>query len=166
MNQPFDCAEFADAIRAALTQTLTGVDVAEEPGDDASALTFVHPVHEATVVLLVEAADNETSVPTLLVSIVIGDWLEAQEKEGGAQLFALNPRLMTCAVGLMPLNDDEIAVVLCRRAPAAAIAADEVLGVIDDMIWDYANCAGWLEGASDPAIAGGRSRLISSLDEV
>jgi len=170
MTQAFDCAAFTDAIRDALAKTLPGVDLAEEPNSDLAALTFVHPVHEATVVLLTEAADATTSVPTLLLAVVIGDWQDLAQKDGGAQMFGLNTRLMTCAVGLMPLNDDEIAVVLCRRMPAAAIAPDLVLGLVDDMVWDYAACAGWLEGsgpaAQQPAAVDPRPRLIGSLDEL
>lgn len=169
MSETFDCAAFTDAIRAALAATLPGVELAEEPDSDLAALTFVHPVHEATVVLLTEAADSTTSVPTLLLAVVIGDWQDLAHKDGGAQMFALNTRLMTCAVGLMPLNNDEIAVVLCRRMPASAVPPTEVLGLIDDMAWDYAACAGWLEdgdGAPVQAQPESRPRLIGSLDEI
>lgn len=172
MTEAFDCASFTDAIRDALAATLPGVDLSEEPDTDLAALTFVHPVHEATVVLLTEAADATTSVPTLLLAVVIGDWQDLAQKDGGAQMFGLNTRLMTCAVGLMPLNNDEIAVVLCRRMPASAIAPDQVLGLVDDMVWDYAACAGWLEGSGEsapqeaPQVVDPRPRLIGSLDEL
>jgi len=77
MEKPFDCIAFAEAIRNALVKALPGVEIADEPGSDASAVTFVHPAHEATVVLLVEATDDVTPVPTLLLSIVVGDWQAA-----------------------------------------------------------------------------------------
>ena len=171
MTKPFDCAAFTDAIRDSLALILPGVDLAEEPDTDLAALTFVHPVHEATVVLLTEAANTTTSVPTLLLAVVIGDWLDLAQKDGGAQMFSLNTRLMTCAVGLMPLNNDEIAVVLCRRMPAEAIPPDQVLGLVDDMVWDYAACAGWLDSSAAqpqaPAVVEpARPRLIGSLDEL
>lgn len=178
MVAAFDCARYASAVRDALQAALPGVEVAEEPSQEVSALTFTHPVHEATVVVLIEAGGEATMLATILLAIVIGDWKDLEAKGGAAQLFALNPRLMTCAVGVMPLNDDELAVVLCRRAPAATVAPDEVGGLVDDMIWDYAQCSGWLEQAQTaavpapapaapaPPLAPARPRLIGSLDDL
>jgi len=149
------------------------VEFSEEFEEEMAAVTFVHPVHEATVLLVVEGAQDPVPA-TLLAAIVIGDWVEAQQTAGAAKLLALNPRLMTCSVGVLPINQDELAVVLCRRMPAVLLPPADAVGLIDDMIWEYAQVAGWIEQAasgavsppSQPPSAPSTPRLIGSLDEL
>lgn len=173
-NSPFDVTAYIDAVRDVLAAAMPAAEFSEDVQPDMGALTFVHPVHDATVLLVIEPAEGQLPA-TLLASIVIGDWDEAKKADQGAALLAMNPRLMTCAVGLLPLNPDELAVVLCRRVPVASVAPADVQALIDDMIWEYAQAAGWVH--EDVAAAPGsvapeselkppRPRLIGSLDEL
>ncbi len=172
MQPPFDCSNFAQKLRDIVAQSLPGTDVGEDLTERISALTFVHPAHEATVLLVVEAEHDLNPLPTVLIAVVIGDWQDLQQKDNVAQMFALNPQLMTCAVGLMPINDDELAVVLSRRMPAQQIEPAEIVSLIDDIIWDYARCSGWLQTNALPETPAPstiemppRPKLIGSLDE-
>jgi hypothetical protein len=166
MAEPFDAQAFTSQLRAALAEAMPTAEFSEELDDDMAALTFVHPVHEATVLLVIEPAMDPVPA-TLMAAIVIGDWVEAQQTAGGAALLALNPRLMTCSVGLLPINNDELAVVLCRRVPASSVLPGDVVGLVDDMIWEYAQVAGWVEqDGTDAAPPVRQSRLIGSLDEL
>lgn len=172
MDPAFDCSDYAQKLRDIVTHSLPGTEVGEDLTERISALTFVHPAHEATVLLVVEADHDLNPMPTVLIAVVIGDWQDLQQKDTVAQMFALNPQLMTCAVGLMPINDDELAVVLSRRMPAQQMDASEIVGLIDDIIWDYARCSGWLQANSlqTAPLASSiemppRPKLIGSLDE-
>ncbi len=169
---PFDATVALESIQRALATTMTGVNFDVEPDPAAAALSFVHPAHDATIIVVVEAADPHHQVPTLLLAVVLGDWQDARGETGGAALFALNAKLMTCAVGLMPLNEDELALALCKRVPLDSLSAVQVLPALEDMIWEYAAISGWLEGGSPdrPVEAASdlkppRPRLITSLDE-
>ncbi len=173
MADAFDCAHYANQLREAVALAMPTAEFSEELEEDMAAVTFVHPVHGATVLLVVEAAQDSTPA-TLMAAIVIGDWLEAQQTAGGAALLALNPRLMTCSVGVLPINQDELAVVLCRRMPAVSLQPVDAVGLIDDMIWEYAQVAGWVEQAasgavsppSQPPSAPSTPRVIGSLDDL
>jgi hypothetical protein len=150
MAEPFDAQAFTSQLRAALAEAMPTAEFSEELDDDMAALTAMDPVPA-----------------TLMAAIVIGDWVEAQQTAGGAALLALNPRLMTCSVGLLPINNDELAVVLCRRVPASSVLPGDVVGLVDDMIWEYAQVAGWVEqDGTDAAPPVRQSRLIGSLDEL
>ncbi len=172
---PFDATIALEAIHQTLTSAMADVTFDVEPDPAAAALSFVHPAHDATILVVVEAADPHHQVPTLLLAVVLGDWQDARGETGGAALFALNAKLMTCAVGLMPLNEDELALALCKRVPLDSLPPDQVLPALEDMIWEYAAISGWLEGGSPerpgepPApltdLQPPRPRLITSLDE-
>lgn len=164
----FDLQHHAERLRQAVEAAMPGVEIDADVAVDAAALSFVHPVHQATCIAVVEP-DAQVGA-ALLLAVVIGDWDQLRQNADGAGLFALNPRLLTCAVGLLPINDDEIAAVLCRRMPADAIEAAEAVSMIDDMIWEYAQVTGGeiSETAAVPATApiDRGPRLIHSLDEV
>ena len=168
----FDATIALEAIHQSLSSAMADVSFDVEPDPAAAALSFVHPAHDATILVVVEAADPHHQVPTLLLAVVLGDWQDARGETGGAALFALNAKLMTCAVGLMPLNEDELALALCKRVPLDSLAPDQVLPALEDMIWEYAAISGWLEGGSperpgEPPtdLQPPRPRLITSLDE-
>jgi hypothetical protein len=164
----FELKRHGEALHEAVTTAFAGVSVDLEDAADGFALTFVHPAHDAACILVLEP-DQQAGV-ALLVAVVIGDWEAARQQDMGARLFALNPRLMTCAVGLLPINGDEIAVVLCRRAPVDAVAPAEAVSLLDDMIWEYAHLSGWAEqadsGKDSEPVAEVRPRLITSLDDL
>ncbi len=170
---PFDATVALEAIQRALAAAMSDVTFDVEPDPAAAALSFVHPAHDATILVVVEAADPHHQVPTLLLAVVLGDWQDARGETGGAALFGLNAKLMTCAVGLMPLNEDELALALCKRVPLESLAAEQVLPALEDMIWEYAAISGWLENGGaerpeappPPDLAPPRPRLITSLDE-
>lgn len=158
----FDLHNHAAQLRTAIESAVPGAEVDSDEAADAVALSFEHPAHQATCLLVLEP-DAQVGV-AMLVAVVIGPWEESRAKDGGASLFGLNPRLMTCAIGLLPINEDETAVVLCRRMPAGAVEPAEAVSLLDDMIWEYAQVSGWTEG--EAAVEPPRPRLIGSLDEV
>lgn len=185
MQEAFDIAKMTEALQAALAQAMPGAEVAVDPADDMTALSFVHPAHEATAIVVLDAAPGDPSGPAMLLAVVLGDWADVEREPLGVRnLLMLNTRLMTSAIGVLPLNEDELALVLSRRMPIDALALEEVLPAIEDMIWEYARCSGWLQGqgAPQPGQAAqerpgvgrpspldpsqGRPRLIGSLDEV
>lgn len=164
----FDLQHHAERLKQAIAAAMEGVEIDADLGPDAAALSFVHPVHQATCIMVVEP-DAQVGV-ALLLAVIIGDWDQLRSNADGAGLFALNPRLLTCAVGLLPINEDEIAAVLCRRMPADAIEAAEAVGMLDDMIWEYAQVTGGAMSETapvpTPAPIDRGPRLIHSLDEV
>lgn len=164
----FELKRHGEALQAAVSAAFPAVAIDRDEAEDAFALSFVHPAHDAACVLVLEP-DQQAGV-ALLVAVIIGDWEAARQSDMGARLFALNLRLMTCAVGLLPINGDEIAVVLCRRAPVDAYAPAEAVALLDDMIWEYAHLSGWAEqadsGEASEPIAENRPRLITSLDDL
>jgi hypothetical protein len=168
-------AQLAEELKSAVVAALPGADVADDVQDDLAVVTYVHPVHQATVLLVLEPAVGEMPA-SLMAAVVLGDWDAARDDGQAAALLALNPRLMTCAVGLVPLNPDELAVVLSRRLPLTAVRPNDVPSLVDDMIWEYAHVAGWsgpgasataAEDKPAPAVqVPPRPRLIGSLDEL
>lgn len=176
----FHAAKALEPIQLALQKAMPDAQFDVDPGEQVAAISFVHPAHEATVIVVVEQPDPHHLVPTLLLAVVLGDWQDArapqanpEKGEGGAALFGLNPRLMTCAVGILPINDDELALALCRRLPLESMPAEDVLPTIDDMVWEYAAVAGWMdqqkvetETLEPPTdLRPPRPRIIGSLDE-
>ena len=141
------CGQLARRIKGALEAHIRAVDVEHEAGELA-ALTFTHPAHDATVMVVIADPDERTSVRTITVLMVVGDWGDLRgDEEALLRLFALNSRLMTCAVAVVPFGVEEHAVVLCRRVPAEALGEAEVLPLIDDMAWEYAHESGWVAQA-------------------
>ena len=160
----FDLQRHAERLTDAVRAAMPEVEIDSDLAADAAALSFTHPVHEATCILVVEP-DAQVGV-ALLIAVVIGDWDTLRQSADGAGLFALNPRLLTCAVGLLPINEDEIAAVLCRRVPADAMEPEEAVRMLDDMIWEYAQVSGGELTEAAPAPVDRGPRLIHSLDEV
>ena len=169
---PFDAAAHAAVLQAELQKAAPGMHVDLDPGPDLAALSFVHPAHEATVLVVVEGPAAHVPMPTVLVAVVIGDWNDLRSRpDGGAAMFALNSRLMAGAIGLLPLNQDELAVAVCRRVPVDALPPGLLTGLVDDLIWDYARCSGWTDRGNQGAaprsdLEPPRRRIITSLDEV
>jgi hypothetical protein len=165
---PLDAVATAQSIRDALQSAVPGLAVdLDDGGTDAAALTFVHPAHEATVLVLVEGAAAGLREATVMVAVVVGDAGELQHAPQGAlQLLALNAQMVTGAVAVLPLNRDEMAVVVCRRLAALELQPTEIKEIVDQLIWDYARCSGWLAEAQKTASEPARPRLIGSLDEL
>lgn len=172
-----DLASYADALVADVNRRWSSLETSLDVQDDAIALSFVHPVHEATCIVVLEPDSAQRAL--VLLSVVVGDWGELRNQPQGASLFLLNPRLITCALGLLPLNDDELAVVLCRRLPAEALPTDDVVPMLEGMMFEYAEAQGWFAtavGGEEEAQPGAtaethplrpqRPRLIGSLDEL
>lgn len=153
------CGELARRIKGALEVHIRAVEVEHEAADLA-ALSFTHPAHDATVMVVIADADDRTAVRTITVLMIVGDWGDLRGDEAALlSLFALNSRLMTCAVAVVPFGVEEHAVALCRRVPAEALDAAEVLPLVDDMAWEYAHESGWVaqaeaEGEARAAEAG------------
>ena len=173
MTDAGELAQRAEELKSAVLSALPAADVAEDLQDDLAVITYVHPVHQATVLLVLEQAAGEMP-DSLMAGVVLGDWDAARDAGQAAALLALNPRLMTCSVGLVPLNADELAVVLSRRLPMTSVTPAEVPSLVDDMIWEYAQVAGWSGPGAQAATAAEaddgvqvppRPRLIGSLDE-
>ena len=169
---PWNAEAALEPIQQALLAAMPDANFDIDPGPASAALSFVHPAHEATVLVVVDDADPHHKIPTLLLGVILGDWADVREQPGGAESFGLNALLMTCAVGLLPLNQDEVALALTKRLPLTAVQPGDVLGVIDDMIWEYAAMSGWLDGGKQKEppppsdLQPARPRLIGSLDEV
>ncbi len=160
----FNLQQLGERLQQAVEAAIPDVAVDLDAATDAVALSFVHPGHEATCILVLEP-DAAVGV-ALLCAVIVGPWEEAAAADGGVSLFALNPRLMTCSLGLLPINEDEVAVVLCRRMPAEAVDPSEAVALLNDMIWEYAQLTGGSGDAAAPAPVDRGPRLIHSLDEV
>lgn len=148
-------ARLLGQIKGALSVWVRDLEV--EHGERSSALSFVHPVHGATIMVVVDAGEGdpeeEGSTPASVGAFVIlGDFDGiADDRDAIFRTFALNASLMSCAVGLVRLNADEVVTALCRRLPAASVDVAEIRDMIDAMIWEYAQAAGFL--ADDAAAA-------------
>lgn len=162
----------AHALKTALERELTGAHVDLEDAGNAAALTFEHPAHRALCLALLEP-DAAAGV-ALVAAVIVADLAEFASPQALVGLMTLNARLMTCAIGALPINQDEMAIVLCRRMPAEAIEPAELPGLYNDMIWEWAQVskqtAEMLEAAPQPPaqtiVAPPRPRLIGSLDEL
>jgi hypothetical protein len=160
----FNLQQLGEQLQRAVEAAIPGVALDLDAATDAVAISFVHPGHEATCILVLEP-DAAVGV-ALLCAVIVGPWEEAAAADGGVSLFSLNPRLMTCSIGLLPINEDEVAVVLCRRMPAEAVEPSEAVALLNDMIWEYAQLTGGSEPAAAAAPVDRGPRLIHSLDEV
>jgi hypothetical protein len=152
-----DCRSTVRQIKGAVETVVGNVELmADDPG--LSGLSFSHPGHDAAVMVVVADADARTTQPTTTILIVLGDWDDLQKDPDDVfKLFSLNAQLMGCAVAVVPFNEDERAVVLCRRLPVDELAPEDVLPAIDGMAWEYASVSGWLEQAEKEALEEGRS---------
>jgi len=145
------CGDEARRIKGALEAQVPAVEVEQET-EELGALSFVHPVHDATVMVVVADGDERSPARTTTLLMIVGDWSALHtDEEALLRLFGLNARLMSCAVAVVPFGEDEHAVVLCRRVPTEALPAAEVLPLIEDMAWEYAHESGWVEQASREA---------------
>lgn len=148
-------ATLVGRIKGALSVWVQDVEI--ERGEASAALSFTHPVHGATVMVVADAGEPDADPvvpPGVGIFVVLGDFEPiVGDRAALAGLFGLNARLMSCAVGLLPLNEDELATALCRRLPAADFDVAGVRELIDAMIWEYASCAGFLRGDADEASA-------------
>ncbi len=145
------CGDEARRIKGALEAHVPAVEVEHETAE-LGALSFNHPVHDATVMVVVADPDARSGARTTTVLMIVGDWHSLREDEAGLlRLLGLNARLMTCAVAVVPFGADEHAVVLCRRAPTEALPPEEVLPLIEDMAWEYAHESGWVAQAQEEA---------------
>ena len=158
-------ANLVGQIKGALSVWVRDLEV--EHGASSSALSFVHPVHGATVMVVVDAGEGEIeeegSTPASVgVFVVLGDFADiVGDSDAIFRTFALNASLMSCAVGLLRLNADEVATALCRRLPAATVDIAEVRDMVDAMIWEYAQNAGFLADAPQDAAAAFAEREAS-----
>ena len=83
---------------------------------------------------------------------------------------------MSCAIGLLPLNADELVVALTRRLPLTPQTPSEVLPIIEGMIWEFATLSQKMAQAEPQPTQPEeqrsavdlppRPRLIGSLDEL
>jgi hypothetical protein len=136
-------------IKGALSVWIRVIEV--ETGERSAALSFTHPVHGATVMVVADGVEDDDA--SVGVFVILGDYDGLRGDDDAIfRLFSLNATLMSCAVGLLRLNEDEIATALCRRLPAAEVEATEVRELIDAMIWEYAHTAGFV--AADGGVTG------------
>lgn len=153
----FSCHHLIHRIQGALSVHVSDAEV-DLDTKEIGALSFQHPAHQATVFVFVEQGDTRQPLPTVALFVLIDDWEEVRQDLGQVtRLMQLNGALMTCSVGVLQLNDDEMATALCRRLPAEAVEVDEVFELVEGMIWEYAHAAGFVEqatpGGQEPAEA-------------
>lgn len=166
---PAQVAHLAGKYKAALWEWMRDIDV--QHGGRTSILTFQHPVNGAAVMVTIDGGDADQAradgaLPaTVGIFIVLGDFAPiAGDPSALVAMFGLNAHLMASAVGVLPLNEDEVVLALCRRLPVDSLPADEVRNLIDGIIWEYAANTGFLREAPEPtppgpAAGGGRIRL-------
>ncbi|MCO4761700.1 MAG: hypothetical protein KC502_09365 [Myxococcales bacterium] len=134
-------------IKGAISEKIPAVEVDVETAELAS-LSFTHPAHRATVLVIAERGDNRQPLATLAIFILIDDWFDVQKDPAAVtKLLQLNTALMSCAIGVLQLGDEEMATTLCRRLPASEVDPTTVLDLIEGMVWEYANAAGFMEAA-------------------
>jgi len=140
-------------IKGAISEKISAVEIDMET-DELSSLSFTHPAHRATVLVIGEKGDTRQPVPTLAIFVLIDDWQDVQKDPSAVtRLLQLNTALMSCAIGVVQLHDDEMATALCRRLPASDVDPVTVLDLIEGMVWEYANAAGFIESAEMAAMA-------------
>ena len=140
-------------IKGAISEKINAVEIDVET-ESLASLSFTHPAHRATVLIIAEQGDARQEVATLAVFVLIDDWLDVQKDIGAVtRLLQLNTALMSCAIGVVRLNDDELATALCRRIPVEDVDPTTVLDLIEGMVWEYANAAGFIEAAQMAAVA-------------
>jgi len=140
-------------IKGAISEKISAVDIDADTPFIAS-LSFMHPSHRATVLVIAEQGDTRQTRPTVAIFVLIDDWRDVQKDPAAVtRLLQLNTALMSCAIGVVQLNDDEHATALCRRLPAAQVDPATVLDLIEGMVWEYANAAGFIEAAEMAEVA-------------
>ena len=134
-----------ESIRDAITAKVRDHRIEESPGG-LTAISFVHPIHEATVLIVAEPANAKTPTAAVTTLVVVADWADVKDDaEAVLRFFGLNTRLMSCAVALAPLNADEVSVVLARRVPATDYVTSETLEWVEHMAYEYVKVAGYLD---------------------
>ncbi len=167
--------KLAATLKAALQAQLPGAEIEVDDGGDAAALTFEHPAHKAMCIAVLEP-DPRAGGVALMAAVVVFDIAEIGSPQALLGLMTLNVQLMTCALGVLPINADELALVLCRRMPAGAIEPGDLAGLYNDMMWEWAQMAPTAEAilkagppppqpAAPSVVAPPRPRIIGSLDE-
>ncbi len=163
-----DLKTLAESLKFAIERELPGAQVDVDDGGSAAALTFEHPAHHALCLAVLEP-DPAAGV-ALLAAVVVADIAEFATPQALVGLMTLNARLMTCALGALPINQDEMAIVLCRRMPAEAIEPAELPALYNDMVWEWAQLskqtAEMLDAVAPPPPPSRGPRLIGSLDEL
>lgn len=140
-------------VKGAISEKISAVDIDVETPELAS-LSFTHPAHRATVLIIAERGDARQPMATMAVFVLIDDWLDVRKDlDAVTRLMQLNTALMSCAIGVIQLNPDEMATALCRRLPVEDVEPTAVLDLIEGMVWEYANAAGFVEAAERTAVA-------------
>ncbi|MSQ81914.1 MAG: hypothetical protein EXR77_03235 [Myxococcales bacterium] len=164
-------SKLAQALQQALQHDLPGAQIDIDDGGDAVALTFEHPAHHALCIAILEP--DATADVALLAAVVVADVAELSSPQALLGLMTFNARLMTCALAALPINQDEMAIVLCRRTPAAAMPPTELAALYNDMIWEWAQVSKHADeflgqgptAAPRAPAPPSRPRIIGSLDE-
>ncbi|MBM4346315.1 MAG: hypothetical protein FJ100_23315 [Deltaproteobacteria bacterium] len=168
--------KLAESLKSALQAQLPGADIELDDGGDAAALTFEHPAHKAMCIAVLEP-DPRAGGVALMAAVVILDVADIGSPQALLGLMTLNVQLMTCALGVLPINADELALVLCRRMPATAVEPADLAGLYNDMMWEWGQMAPSAEAilkAAPPqpqtpapsVVAPPRPRIIGSLDDL
>ncbi|HAN32692.1 MAG TPA: hypothetical protein DCQ06_13950 [Myxococcales bacterium] len=141
------CNELIHQIKGALGVIIRDAEV-DIDTEDMAALSFQHPGHKATVFVFVEQGDKRQPLASLAIFVLIDDWADVQQDLAKVtKLLQLNTALMSCSIGVLQLNADEQITALCRRLPVAEVAPEDVMELVEGMIWEYANAAGFIEQA-------------------
>lgn len=146
--QQISCHDVIHQIKGALSVKIRDAEV-DLDTEQMAALSFQHPAHRANVFVFVEQGDARQPEPTVAIFVLIDDWQDVQKDIAQVtKLLQLNASLMSCAIGVLQLNEDEQATALCRRLPVDHVPAESVLDLIEGMIYEYAQAAGFIEQAS------------------
>ncbi|GEM_PF-3370588 len=137
-----DCGRAIHAVLEAVTEKVRGAVVTRERSDHGE-LVFTHPLHNALCKVLVEPPSQAAGVQTTTIAVMVADWaVLSGQYDAVQQLLRINAHLMTGAVAILPMDTYEQAVVYVRRLPTVAMRPADVLGTVDDLVWEWAQSGG------------------------
>lgn len=131
-----DDAKTIEALAHEVRGALGAMDVSVELelGDDTALLMAVHPQLNATIAVEFKVGHGRVLATLLLM---LGDWESIRgEKAEVSGLLQLNARLMTCAVALVDVGDQQI-YALARTVVASELVAATVAEQLEHMAWEY-----------------------------
>ena len=130
VGQPVNTIDLAHRIKGALGAL--DMDVELESNDTGALLMAVHPQLGATM-----AVELRTAAQTATMLLMFGEWDSLRCAPAEVQhLATLNARLITCAVGLVDVGDQQV-VALTRTIPASDVAPERVADLVAQMAWEY-----------------------------
>jgi hypothetical protein len=153
-GEQLHCGVQLRRVERVLSERIKGVVVKTEAVDRAE-MVFTHPLHDTLIKIVVCQSLHKTLPATVSISVFVAPWLDlAANPDSVAKLLLANARLQGCATAVDSIDDYDKAVVLVRCTPIEGLEPQEVMRVIDDIVWEWAELSTTGEDAAGDAAAG------------